>query len=267
MNVIPADPSLAPWEAHGSTRLLVIDDPEGAVLLAPPIARVRSYKLPIALCAVLGIFGTLAVPAVRRALVLRWAIHEIETTTDAGTALRCCESLEKIGPPARSAAPVVWALHFRKFAGGYALKETFINSVVEAIDPDFLASHRPAVTPRTPQADLILALQFPDPEIRKHAATLLGDAGPAARGAVGALTSVAQRPQDSARVAAIEALGRIGPDAATAVPALLKLLSASGTIREAVVRALNQIAPGDPRVLNAIDLAGIPPPTSQPGGR
>jgi len=267
VNVIPADPNLAPWEARGAVNLLVVDDREGAVLLAPPVRRTRPHRLLITLGSLLVVLGILANPAVRRAIVVQCAVHEIATTNAAGTAERWCQWLQEIGPPARSAAPIVWDLHHRTFAGGFALKESFINSVLDAIDPSYLSSRRPKLTRDSSITELIAALKFPDVEIRKTAADLLGEPGAGARDAVGALTDVAERPQDNARTQAIEALGRIGPDAAPAVPALIRLLNASGTIREAAARALLEIAPQDPRVLTAIDSPGIPAPVTQPGGR
>ena len=167
---------------------------------------------------------------------------------------------------AQGAAPLLWNLHFHRFSDGKTLPEDFINSTLDAIDAGFRPSRRPSLSPSTSEPDLIIALQFPDPDIRRKAAGLLGDAGTGSRGAVIALTAMAERSQDIARVDAIEALGRIGPDAASAVPALIKLLAVSGTIRQATVRALNEIAPQDPRVLSAIDSAGVPPPTTQAGG-
>jgi hypothetical protein len=258
VNFIPADPTLAPWEARGAMNLLVVDDPEGAVLLAPPITRAPSHRLLVCLCVVLLLLGILADPTVRREMVMQYAMHEIATTNNASTAQRWCQSLEAIGAPARAAAPVVWDLHHRTFAGKLVLKESFINSVLDAIDPTFVSSRRPRLTRDTSTAELIAALQFPEETIRKNAADLLGDAGANSHDAVGPLIVLAQRTQDNARVNAVVALGRIGPDAAPAVPALIRLLTASGTIRDAAVRALAQIAPRDPRVVAALDSAGIP---------
>jgi hypothetical protein len=260
VNVIPADPNLAPWEARGAAKLLVMDDLEGAVLLAPPVQRTRTHRFLITSCVLLTLLVILANPTIRRTLIVQCAVHEIATTNSAGTAQRWCQSLEAIGPPARSAAPVVWDLHHRSFSGGQALKESFINSVLDTIDPTFVSSRRPRLTHDSTSAALIAALQFPDAQVRKQAASLLGDQGPKSRDAVGPLTNLAERTQDSARLEAVVALGKIGPEASPAVPALIKLLTASGTIREAAVRALNMIAPQDSRVQMA-----VPVPSTQTG--
>lgn len=264
VNVIPADPSLAPWEAHGSTKLLVVDDPEGAVLLAPPVTRARSHKLLIALCVFVALLGTLAVPSVRRPILLRWAIHEIRTTGSAHTAQFWCEWLKEAGVPSPSAAPLVWNLHFRKFEGGTVLKEPFINEVLDKIDPSYLAQARPHLTESTPTKDLIAALGFPEAETRRLSAVLLGSRGPAARDAVYPLISMAERSQDEARGNAVDALGTIGPGAAAAVEPLIKLLFASGTLRPKIAHALTEIAPRDNRVVSALNSAGISIPTTQP---
>jgi RNase P/RNase MRP subunit POP5 len=260
VNVIPADPNLAPWEARGAMKLLVVDDREGAVLLAPPAPRARTHKSLLTLCVLVTLLLVVVNPTLRQTIMIQYAVHEIATTNSAGTAQRWCQSLEGIGTPARSAAPVVWDLHHRIFKGGQALKESFINSVLDTIDPRFVSSRRPRLTRDSSTEDLITALQFPDAQIRRQAANLLGDAGANSRDAVEPLTALAARTQDGARLNAVVALGKIGPDASSAVPVLIKLLTASGTIRDAAMRALNEIAPQDSRVLIA-----IPVPLTQPG--
>jgi hypothetical protein len=267
VNVIPADPALAPWEARGGAKLLIVDDTQGAVLLAPPAAKASSHKLVLALAALLILVTTIAFPPVRQTIMFRAAVHEIRTTNDAVNAHRWCDRLVELGPKASSAAPMVWELHFRNFASGKPLTENYINSVLISIAPGYLAAKQPNLGSATPIAQLIDALRFPDYRSRKHAAKLLGERGSGARDAVEALSSLAGKPQDEASGVAIEALGRIGPAASSAVPALIQLLGASGAGRAAAANALIQIAPGDARVMSALDSAGIPYPTRQPNGR
>jgi len=266
VNVIPADPALAPWEARGGTKLLVVDDTQGAVLLAPPVTKASSHKLVIALAALLILVSTIAFPPIRQTIMFRVAVREIQTTNDALTAQRWCERLSEVGPKASSAAPIIWELHLRRFAGGTALRENFINSVLTKIAPGFLPALEPSLGPDTPVNQLTAALRFPEFHTRIQAAKLLGGKGAVAPGAVEALTSLAGKPQDEASGAAIEALARIGPAASSAVPELIQLLGASGAGRAAAANALIQIAPRDSRVVSALDSAGIPYPTTQPGG-
>jgi HEAT repeat protein len=68
------------------------------------------------------------------------------------------------------------------------------------------------------------ALQSSEYTARVNAATVLGQIGPAARAAIGALIVAVDDKSMDVRVAALDALGRIGPDAAAAAPKLASFL-------------------------------------------
>jgi hypothetical protein len=159
----------------------------------------------------------------------------------------------------------VWNLHFQHFAGGKVLKENFINSVLNAIDPGDLASRKPKLSDKSSVGALSVALKFPEPNARIQAVELLGDKGPNARDAVEELTAIAGNTQDPASRYAIEALERIGPAASSAVPELITLLGVSGASRAAAAQALRRIAPDDTRVLSALDNSEFHLPSTRPG--
>jgi hypothetical protein len=88
----------------------------------------------------------------------------------------------------------------------------------------------------------MVLLKRRDPDIRQKVAVLLFRYGSAARGAVPALIDVVRTEDRGVRLAAIKALGAIGPDAKEAVPALKALQDDpfnGGPARE----ALKQIEP------------------------
>src|SRR2546423_5774420 len=64
----------------------------------------------------------------------------------------------------------------------------------------------------------VKALQSDDTTARANAARVLAHLGPSARSAANALTMALQDKHIDVRVAAIQALGRIGPDAADSAP-------------------------------------------------
>ena len=74
--------------------------------------------------------------------------------------------------------------------------------------------------------ELILALQDPNPLLRRQAATVLARIGPEARTAVPALTALLNDPDEQVRKSAAYALGQIGPAAAEAVPVLMEVIRA-----------------------------------------
>jgi HEAT repeat protein len=69
------------------------------------------------------------------------------------------------------------------------------------------------------------ALEAEDKYLRNHAATALGNIGPAARTAVPALTRSLRDADEEVRGEAAEALGRIGGEAKSAVGELVQLLN------------------------------------------
>lgn len=95
---------------------------------------------------------------------------------------------------------------------------------------------------------LTAALTDRDFRVRRAAATALGELVPEGMGAVGPLTEVARKDADlGARLAAIQSLGRLGPRAAPAVPALVDFLAEAdsnlGSPHQASVGALKGIGP------------------------
>jgi HEAT repeat protein len=119
--------------------------------------------------------------------------------------------------------------------------------------------------------DLIDALEDDDPYIRWFAARAIGAVGPRARAAVPALIGLLQsstrltrfgdntpadvRPQSPAtlQVMAAKALGKIGPEARTAVPALLRAMDDRDLmLRLVAAEALGGIGPEDPGIIPAL---------------
>lgn len=89
---------------------------------------------------------------------------------------------------------------------------------------------------------LAQTLEYPDPNIRRDSAALLGHIGAGAKEAVPALTTVLADKTTAVRAAAAMALGQIGAEAKSAVPALVEVLEdAVGETRLNVAWALWQI--------------------------
>ena len=90
----------------------------------------------------------------------------------------------------------------------------------------------------------VLQLQDPDVEVRSRAAEALGKIGPEAAAAVPALTTALQDPDVDVRMEAAWALGCIGPEAAAAAPALSNALQdpVVDVRSEAAVQALRAAA-------------------------
>ncbi|MEE3219587.1 MAG: HEAT repeat domain-containing protein, partial [Planctomycetota bacterium] len=70
----------------------------------------------------------------------------------------------------------------------------------------------------------IVKLADDDKQVRRRAAYALGQMGPAAAGAVPALTTAADDRNIEVGWYALQALGRIGPAAAAAVPEIIRIL-------------------------------------------
>ena len=116
---------------------------------------------------------------------------------------------------------------------------------------DALASLGPQAVPR-----LIAALQYET--LRAHVAHILGQIGPPAAPAVPALVKVLADPDPNVRTAAEFALGKIGPGAKEAVPALVQLVKEpEKSSAHAAVYALGSIGPdaaaAEPALVELID--------------
>ena len=157
--------------------------------------------------------GTPAVPALVTALGAKGA------PTRRGAAL----ALGKIGRTATDAVPKLAALVKDKDR----LVRIEAATALGRIDPDAGARHA------------VPLLGDEDYGVRHAAAKALGACGPAARGAIPALTKVLHDERLEVRRAVFEALGRIGPEA---VPALSQALTdqTDGWMRKHAARALGK---------------------------
>jgi HEAT repeat protein len=156
------------------------------------------------------------------------------------------EELGRLGPAARPALPALIAAAVdveepvRKSASG----------ALEKIDPEWPAS--PEAAQAVPM--LVKALGSRFTEVWQLASFLLGRIGkPAVPELIDAL---ADRWQDTRQVVVARSLGRIGPAAADAVPALAHELSSEHAhVRQAAAEALGQIGPAaEPAVPALIQL-------------
>jgi len=89
-------------------------------------------------------------------------------------------------------------------------------------------------------------LQAPDPAIREQAVRQIGGGfGAEGHSAVPTLIKLLWDPSDNVRMASAEELGRIGPRAKAAVPALVAVLAGEGSIgtQSAACEALGRIGP------------------------
>ena len=94
----------------------------------------------------------------------------------------------------------------------------------------------------------IKALQDKDPDVRCTAATVLGKYGPEAKEAVPALTAALKDEDKHVREAVAYALGRIGPDARDAIPSLKETLKdKNAPVRQAAAYALKEIQHPTPK--------------------
>jgi HEAT repeat protein len=102
---------------------------------------------------------------------------------------------------------------------------------------DALATLGPAAVPK-----IVAALEIE--ELRGAALAVLGRMGPAAKDAVPALVNELARQDDPRRAEVQLALAAIGPDAAAAVPALVESLSSDDDhVRRTALYALGKIGP------------------------
>jgi HEAT repeat protein len=105
-----------------------------------------------------------------------------------------------------------------------------------------LSEYREAAQPGLPVLEEILADSQLDSETRWNAARAIGKVGAEAAGAVPSLVAALQDPAATIREHAAEALGDIGPPAAEAVPGLASVLDdPAPRVRRKAVRALGQI--------------------------
>jgi HEAT repeat protein len=88
---------------------------------------------------------------------------------------------------------------------------------------------------------LIAGLKHPAWSVREDVITALGRLGPKAKSAVPALVKVLNDKNEIIRRDAAFALGRIGPKAKAAVPALIEKIDEFGLVREEVIEALKNI--------------------------
>jgi HEAT repeat protein len=101
--------------------------------------------------------------------------------------------------------------------------------------------------------NLIKQLKDPEASTRRAAARALGEAGPGAKEAVGALADALKDSDAFVRRFAAQALGEIGPAARDAVPALSKALNDSRReVQEAAAAALGKIGPSSAQALVAV---------------
>lgn len=104
-----------------------------------------------------------------------------------------------------------------------------------------------------PQLQAVLSDRSRESEVRWNAARTLGKIGPDAVAAVPALIEQLQDDDALVREHAAEALGDIGPPASQAVPALVEALSDPVTrVRRDAVRSLGQIGPSAKQAAPAV---------------
>ena len=116
-----------------------------------------------------------------------------------------------------------------------------------------LSEYRDGAQPGLPVLLEILADPQLDSETRWNAARTIGKIGPAAASAVPALAAALQAPAATIREHAAEALGDIGPPAAAAVQPLAAVLHDSAPrVRRDAVRSLGQIGQPARAVVNEI---------------
>jgi HEAT repeat protein len=178
--------------------------------------------------------------------------------------LQAAQAMATLGPEGeRAALPVLVA----SLRDGQQFQQTQALTALKGMKPEIAKEALPA---------LIEALEDGDPYVRAQAAGVLGQMGPEARPAIPALAGALKdgNPSSSSAliqalahlgpdglkplIAALEAgegppraelvavLGRVGPDARPALPALLAILGSEETdeaLRRAVVQALSEIGP------------------------
>jgi HEAT repeat protein len=162
--------------------------------LASKISRVRAYSA--------SALGDIGVDDEATVAVLATALKD----PDEYVRRESAEALGKLGPAARAAVPVLIA----------TLDDAIGSVTMHAAQA--LAGIGPDAVPE------LIPVVKRDDRIRHLAVLILGELGPAARPAVGVLTSVLSSDDQDFVREAILALSRIGPDAKPAVPGLMKIL-------------------------------------------
>ncbi len=115
---------------------------------------------------------------------------------------------------------------------------------VAVFHPDLVVAQE-GISSRVPT--LIEALKDPDSDVGYGAAQALGRIGPEAKAAVPALIkALVDDPRNTVRSHAAQALGQIGPEAKAAVPALIEALKDENeNVRNAADGALRKITDGE----------------------
>ncbi|HVP09585.1 MAG TPA: HEAT repeat domain-containing protein [Phycisphaerae bacterium] len=160
------------------------------------------------------------------------SLGTILLTDERATRLAACEALQRLGPLAQPAVPVLTEL----LAGR--------DKAVVAAVIDALGAIGPAAGEAVPR--LCVALDDRDPFVRRRAAAALGRMGKAAAVATPALVARLSDESEPVIVACVEALGRIGPQAAESRQALRELQRhRSAAVRRAVTMSLDRIGEAD----------------------
>jgi HEAT repeat protein len=89
-------------------------------------------------------------------------------------------------------------------------------------------ANAPPASEATPLADWLEALKAPDATVRREAVQAIGGLGPEAETAVPALVEALRDDDANVRAGAARALGAVGPGARSAIPALIEALSEPG---------------------------------------
>lgn len=231
-----ADPNVRLWAIRGLARHACPDDREAV----PGLVRALEEGNPEARESAIRVLERINWPAVP-ALVVSLRHEKARVRADTALALR------QIGSGARGAAPALVR----------AAGDTSPDVRRNAVDALGVIRAEPAdVVP-----PLMKALADPDPRVRWEAASSLGAIRPPAREAVPALIAALRDPGTRApdtvtcvawhwradispvRCVAARSLGRIGPGAAAAAPALLELFSdPDPSVRTCAADALRSIA-------------------------
>jgi HEAT repeat protein len=199
--------------------------------ILPELAAEDSHRREGA-CRELGNLGAEAAEAVPA------LIHALNMDSRNGVRYTAAEALGKIGPKADSAVPhLIRALcHDRDGVPREAARALGRIGNADAVKP------------------LTEALSHGEMEARKNAAIALGDLGLKAAQAVSALILALDDDYKYVPSAAAESLGRIGPEARTAIPHLVRLVQSRGTTnssaRANAAKTLGLL--GDPAAIPAL---------------
>jgi HEAT repeat protein len=114
-----------------------------------------------------------------------------------------------------------------------------------------VAAHRQQAKPAIPE--LIDALRDKDDDVRTWAAIALGRIGPDALSAVEPLLSLLRKEQNPQVIScAVRSLGEIGPGAKTAFPVLVEMMQAGHSAQVFAAQAIWRIGPKEPAVASLI---------------